>query len=85
MAKLDYEDKEVEVKDDEKIVEQLMEFGVPFGCQDGLCGTCRLKILEGAENCTPLTEAEKAMGDRDEHNRLGCQLKIKGGKVKITF
>jgi ferredoxin len=52
-----------------------------FGCRSGTCGTCRVKVLEGHQNISPmqLEEQEFLRGfgaQKDE--RLGCQMKIVG-------
>ncbi len=55
---------------------------LPFGCRMGSCGTCRCLIVSGHENVNELTEAENDLFDNltsvGEHERLGCQLIIKG-------
>ena len=56
-----------------------------FGCTVGSCGTCRLELLEGAENVSPPSEDEREtleMCTDLETARLGCQLLIQGD-VKI--
>ena len=84
MAKLIKDDQEAEISDGEPIKEPCKEFGVLFGCEDGLCGTCLIEILEGDENLTELTQQEQDM-DLDRKRRLACQCKIKGGTVKIKY
>lgn len=52
-----------------------------FGCTVGSCGTCRLEILEGAENVNASTEDEREtveMCTDVEGARLGCQLVVQG-------
>lgn len=52
-----------------------------FGCTQGACGTCAIKIIEGAEQMTKLTKQEvqtlrcKGLG---EGYRLACQCAING-------
>jgi ferredoxin len=83
MAKLETEDGKVaEIKDGDPIKEVAREFDVPFGCENGVCGTCQVQVLEGSENLNELNEQETDMG-LDEGNRLCCQAKIKSGTVKI--
>ena len=74
---------EVEVKDDSSIKEACMKLDVPFGCQSGICGACKIEILDGEDNLNELTEEENNMGDCDRKHRLACQAKIKSGKVII--
>ena len=84
MAKIILEEKEVTVKDGDSTVAGCEEMGIPFACQDGLCGTCRTVVLEGMENLTDLTEPEKTMGI-EPPERLMCQCKIKSGVVKLKY
>ncbi|MAG02938.1 ferredoxin [Candidatus Pacearchaeota archaeon] len=74
--------KEVEVEDGSsmKIVEE--EFNIPFGCEDGLCGSCIIEVGEGMENLTDKNDKERDMGIA-ENERLSCQCSIKQGVVKI--
>ena len=75
--------RKIELLDNSPIKEKCMELDVPFGCQSGLCGTCKIDILEGAENLDRLTPEEVDMGDRDKNHRLACQARIKSGLVII--
>lgn len=52
-----------------------------FGCRAGSCGTCRVRIVRGLENCSPMTTEERdflaglsAPGDQ----RLACQVSVRG-------
>jgi ferredoxin len=60
------------------------KLGVPFGCRDGLCGTCMIDIIEGEENLNDLNQKENDL-NRDKTHRLACQCKIKQGLIKIEF
>ena len=84
MAELIYENEKKIVEDGKSIKEACQEFGVPFGCNEGLCGTCAIDILEGAENLNELNEKEKAFGF-DRSKRLCCQAKIMKGSVTFDF
>jgi ferredoxin len=84
MAKLKTDDTEVEVQDGGKIIEACETLGVPFGCEQGTCGTCQIEIAEGEDNLTELSDAEEDMG-MDKKNRLACQCRIKEGTVKIIY
>jgi ferredoxin len=54
---------------------------VPFGCRNGVCGTCEVEILEGLENLSKMVEPElgtiQAYMIPDGH-RLACQAKVLG-------
>ena len=86
MAKLIYKKTGVEkdIPDGEKIKNAAEELGVLFGCEDGICGTCMINVIEGEKNLTDLTQPEKDL-ERDLKNRLACQCKIKKGKVVVDF
>ena len=85
MAKIIIGGEEREVKDGEPIKEACKELGVPFGCESGVCGTCRVKVEAGPENLSEKTEAEMDMDMLDDNERLACQCKIKGGEVKLRL
>ena len=84
MAEIENESKVVNVNDGESIKEASEELGVLFACQQGVCGTCKIEVLEGSENLSELTEQEQDLG-MDNSNRLACQCKIKQGMVRIKF
>ena len=73
-----------EVKNGDNIRNACEKLRVPFGCKEGICGTCMIDILEGEDNLSELTEPEKNLM-RDKKHRLACQCKIKKGEVKIGF
>lgn len=76
---------ELEVEDGEPIMTACEEAGVPFGCTEGICGTCVIDVKEGMENLTGYTQAEADfLGDMGSE-RLACQCKLKSGRVKINF
>ena len=84
MAKLFIENVEYEVPDGNLLAEVCENAGIPFSCNSGVCGTCQIEILEGAENLNELNREEKDLA-MDRQNRLGCQCKILGGVVKVTY
>ena len=74
-----------ELKDGEPIKQVCMEkIGVPFACEDGMCGTCVVEVLEGMQNLSEKNEKEKDMG-LAENQRLACQCRIKKGVVKLKY
>jgi len=70
------------------ILNTLLRNGVPISHLCGgkaVCGTCRIKILEGEENLSPMQEAERVRltsgtGKQDPppHTRLACQSYARG-------
>lgn len=84
MAKIQIDDQEFDVKDGEKFVDEAESVGVPFGCTEGICGTCKCKVVSGSENLSEKNQEEIDFGlDSDE--RLLCQVKVKSGTVKFKF
>ncbi len=75
---------EIEVSDGESIKEACGKLGVPFGCQNGLCGTCMINVNYGENNLSDLTMEEEIL-ERDKKHRLACQCKIKKGEVRISL
>ncbi len=54
---------------------------IPFGCTDGLCGTCIVTVNEGTKNLTEKTGQEKEtleLFEATENQRLACQCKVLG-------
>jgi len=85
MAKIISDEKEIAIEDGMPIKQACKKLEVPFSCEDGLCGTCLIKIKEGMKNLTDITEQEKNMGieNKEQGYRLACQCKIKKGVVII--
>ena len=75
---------EEEINDGDSLQEVCEDkFNIPFGCKDGICGTCRIKVVEGNENLSEKNEHEKDMFPEDPNERLACQCILKSGIVKI--
>ncbi len=55
---------------------------LPFGCRDGICGTCILDVISG--ELGPINDTEKdtleKLGCRPGQ-RLGCQAAVKGDVI----
>ena len=84
MAKLFIDDDEYDVPDGEQMADTAEAAGIPFSCNSGVCATCQIEILEGAENLNELNEEELELG-MDKNNRLSCQCRILSGTVKVTY
>lgn len=56
------------------------ECGVPWKCATGLCGTDRVRVIEGAEHLSaPKRREQKLLGDLlDQDVRLACQTYVSG-------
>ena len=82
MATIRFEGDEREVPDGSSVQKVCEELGMPFGCTEGLCGTCLCVVREGADNLEPLNEKEEDM-EMEADERLACQCIIKAGLVEF--
>lgn len=76
---------EVEPNTELRDVCQQNDMTLPFGCENGVCGTCLVSIKEGAEHLTEKTDQEKETLEvllAYEDQRLACQCKVTGD---VTF
>ena len=59
-----------------------------FGCRDGACGACMVKVLEGAEHLSEMQDDEKDFLETmaaEPDERLACQCKITGDiKIEVS-
>jgi len=83
MAIIKVGEKQAEVNDGTALIDKCEEMDVSFGCREGICSTCEIKIISGMENLIPLTDNEKDFELEDGH-RLTCQCVIEKGKVELT-
>ncbi len=80
------DDKWIEVDDGAKLDILDGQCSVLFACKDGVCGSCLVTVLEGAENLEPPTDVEKTTLESlgaEPNQRLLCQVVIKGGEIKV--
>jgi ferredoxin len=84
MAKIIIDNIEYEVPDGQQVAQACETAGIPFSCNSGVCGTCQIEILEGADNLGELNREEQELA-MDRNHRLGCQCVIKSGVVKVTY
>ncbi|MCS7047932.1 MAG: (2Fe-2S)-binding protein [Verrucomicrobiae bacterium] len=57
-----------------------------FNCHgNGLCGTCLVEVVEGAENLSPKTKRELLkLNGQPPNRRLSCQCQVLGDVICIT-
>lgn len=62
---------------------------IPFSCRTASCGTCRVHVLEGADQLLPPAEDELDLLDvfnhKPPHIRLTCQAKLAPGAVLVKI
>ena len=55
-----------------------------FGCRDGACGACMVRVISGQENLNPISEDEKDFLQTmaaEDNERLACQCAVHGDVV----
>jgi ferredoxin len=60
--------------------------GITYGCREGDCGTCMMKVTEGWDNLTePSVLEDKVLRDNfaGKQNRLACQAQVLGGAISV--
>lgn len=61
------------------------DIAVASSCRgEGICGNCRLFIVEGQENLSPATESEKFLREKypiKPNQRISCQVEVLGDVV----
>jgi len=89
MAKLTFQNtnESVDLPDGSPIAEACEDAGLPFACSGGLCGTCIVKVIDGAENLSEPTSAEiDFLGPEGiKEERMACQCQIMKDTVTIAF
>ena len=59
-----------------------------FGCRDGACGACMVRVLEGAKNLSPMQDNERDFPETmaaEPNERLACQCKVYGDvKIEVS-
>lgn len=59
-----------------------------FGCRDGACGACMVRVLEGADHISKMGDDEKDFLETmaaEANERLACQCKVYGDvKIEVS-
>lgn len=75
--------KTLDVENDAAIIDvcENVETSILFGCRDGACGACMVRVLENPQNLSPMEEHERdfleTMAARADE-RLACQCRVRG-------
>lgn len=77
------DDLTIDVEDNYKLIDLAEDHdtSILFGCRDGACGACMVRVKDGKENLSPMGEDEKdfleTMAAEDDE-RLACQCTVSG-------
>lgn len=80
------DDKTIEVPAGYRMIDMCEDHdtSILFGCRDGACGACMIRVKKGAENLNKMEDDERdfleTMAAEDDE-RLACQCKVKGDVV----
>ena len=82
------DDLSLEVKENYPLIDMCEEHdtSILFGCRDGACGACMVKVVKGSEFLSPMGEDEKDFLETmaaEDNERLACQCVVKGGDVTL--
>jgi 2Fe-2S ferredoxin len=75
---------EITVESGAQLMKSLLEAGLPVASSchgDGICGKCRIIIVEGAENLSKINPLEQMLRDRlrvPREYRISCQTLVLG-------
>ncbi len=93
MAKINFTNKQLtfEIPEGLSVLEVALEHEVLMYHTCGgnaSCSTCRVRVLKGAENLSPVEEAESQVLDAFDlkaPHRLGCQALVMSGEVEVEI
>jgi ferredoxin len=60
---------------------------IPIGCHAGHCAICMVRVERGADQLSPIDDAERytlSQAELDEGIRLACRIRILGGVVRLA-
>lgn len=60
--------------------------GITYGCREGDCGTCIMKVVSGLENLSEMSVLEDKILRENlagKDNRLACQAQVLGGEIVV--
>ena len=59
-----------------------------FGCRDGACGACMIRVIEGADHLSAMKDDERDFLETmaaEPNERLACQCKVLGDvKIEVS-
>ena len=77
------DNKTIDVAEDYALIDMAEQHdtSILFGCRDGACGACMIRVLKCPENLSPMQDNEKDFLETmaaEPNERLACQCKVKG-------
>ena len=77
------DNKTIEVADGAALIDMCEEndTSILFGCRDGACGACMIRVLKGSENISKMQDSERDFLETmaaEEDERLACQCRVSG-------
>lgn len=84
------DDKTIDVKDGYAMIDMCEDHdtSILFGCRDGACGACMVRVLEGADNFSKMEDDERDFLETmaaEPNERLACQCKVLGDvKIEVS-
>jgi ferredoxin len=84
------DDLTIDVKDGYALIDMCEDYdtSILFGCRDGACGACMVRVLDGKDNLSPMQDDEKDFLETmaaEEDERLACQCKVYGDvKLEVS-
>jgi len=78
--------KTIEVAQDYAMIDMCEDHdtSILFGCRDGACGACMVRVLENPQNLSPMQDNERDFLETmaaAPNERLACQCKVLGDVV----
>lgn len=84
------DNKTIDVRDSYPLIDMCDEHetSILFGCRDGACGACMIKVIDGAENLSTMEDHERDFLETmaaEEDERLACQCRVTGDvKIEVS-
>ncbi len=77
---------DIEVPQNYPLIDMCEDYdtSILFGCRDGACGACMIRVKEGADNLSKMQDDEKDFLETmaaEPNERLACQCKVLGDVV----
>lgn len=77
---------EIDVPENYPLIEMCEDYdtSILFGCRDGACGACMIRVKEGQNNLSKMQDDERDFLETmaaEENERLACQCKVLGDVV----